>query len=356
MTLRTHTTEAKQKPTEGRPVMIKKVLVGDVRDRLTEIPDSSVDCIVTSPPYFRLRNYQHDAQLGLEAHVDMWVEELRSIGTELSRVLKPSGSLWLNLGDSYSRTKSAGAPNKSLLLAPEKVALAFQQDGWILPNKVIWAKSNPLPSSVGDRLSCTYEIVYFFTKSSRYFFDLDAIRERPSQLTAGSSPDPVARARYLRDRRLIKADRTVESWRGPLANTNSGLDALKAQGLGAHPLGKNPGDVWRLATSNYRSIHHATFPPSLVERPIQATCPERVCADCGEPWTRTRAHSVGHLALLGDIKAQCKCEAGSKPGVVLDPFIGSGTTALAAEAMSRDWIGIEINKDFARLATRRIEA
>ena len=340
-----------------------RVLEGDARDRLQEIPDESVDCIVTSPPYFRLRNYRHDAQLGLEAHVDMWVDELVGIARELRRCLKSSGSFWLNLGDSYSRGQTFGAAAKSLLLAPERLALALVADGWILRSKVIWAKTNPLPSSTKDRLSCSYEVVYFFTKSPHYFFDLDAIRVQPKGGNTGASAEVGARRRYVSARSIKDrgADErrsvlgTDDSWRGPLANTNSGLADFKARGLGAHPLGKNPGDVWSMATSNYRSAHHATYPPSLVERPIKATCPEKVCAKCGEPWTRTVGRSIGHLAVVGELKARCGCHEDSTPGVVLDPFLGSGTTAVVAEQLGRRWIGIEVNPEFAALAVKRVE-
>lgn len=134
-----------------------KVLVGDVREMLPAIPDSSVDCVITSPPYFRLRNYDATGQIGLEPTIDDWVKALRGILAEVARVLKPTGSLWLNLGDSYSRQPRDGADTKSLLLGPERVALAMIEDGWVIRSKVIWAKSNPMPTSVRDRLSCTWE-------------------------------------------------------------------------------------------------------------------------------------------------------------------------------------------------------
>jgi site-specific DNA-methyltransferase (adenine-specific) len=399
MTIRAHTSTTKarqpseaasgltEEPAEGltaRSSAKGKLLIGDARDHLRRLASNSIDCAVTSPPYFRLRNYQHEAQLGLEAHVDMWVEELRLLLREVRRVLKPSGSLWLNVGDSYSRGESYGAPTKSLLLAPERLALALVADGWVLRSKVVWAKTNPVPSSVQDRLSCTHEVIYFLTKSPKYFFDLDAIRQQPKSAPPGLPADELARARYTdarvlmntaterrsnKGRRIGSSEQSnqrsnepsgtnelkaVEDWRGPLANTNDGLKSYKPHGLGAHPLGKNPGDVWSMATSSYRSEHHATYPPQLVERPLKATCPEKICARCLEPWTRTRTRSLGHLAVVGELEARCRCSASTKPGVVLDPFLGSGTTAVVAEALGRDWVGIEVSPVFAGIATERI--
>jgi DNA modification methylase len=285
-----------------------RILVGDVREMLDVLPSQSVDCIVTSPPYFRLRNYGEDRQIGLEHHVDSWVDELRLVARGLHRVLKDGGSFWLNLGDTYSRNPGDGAPPKSLVLAPERLATALVADGWVLRNKVIWSKPNPMPTSVRDRLSCTWEVVYFFVKAKRYHFDLDAIRV-PHRRRAQSSPATGKR----------KAAWSVPpEWRGPSAGTNGGLDRLKASGLPGHPLGKNPGDVWTLPTASYRGAHHAVFPVALAERPILASCPPG--------------------------------------GMVLDPFMGSGTTAIAAEKHGRQWTGIELNPDFAALAHDRIAA
>jgi hypothetical protein len=134
-----------------------EILVGDARSRLTKLPAASVDCIITSPPFFRLRDYQTEGQLGLEDSVAEWVEGLRSVLLEVMRVLKPTGSVWLNLGDSYSRHDRFGAPSKSLLLGPERLALALISDGWTIRNKLVWAKTNNMPSSVGDRLTCKWE-------------------------------------------------------------------------------------------------------------------------------------------------------------------------------------------------------
>ncbi len=322
-----------------------QLLVGDARELLRAVASASVDTVITSPPYYALRNYATDGQIGLEPNVNAWVSELRAVLREVGRVLKPTGSLWLNLGDTYSHHERTGAPPKSVLLGPERVALAMLEDGWTIRSKVVWAKTNSMPTSVRDRLSCTYEVLYFATRSRKYFFDLDAIRVPHRSTMSGPSAAAAARAKWTKR----------PAWSGPLAGNNYGLDGLKAVGLSGHPLGKNPGDVWSLPTSNFRGAHHAMFPIDLITRPLLASCPERVCARCGVPWERERTQRLGQLAVLGELQAQCACEAETRPGLVLDPFIGAGTVAVAAEQHARDWLGIELNPDFAALATERIE-
>ena len=324
------------------PVPRNVVLIGDARHRLRELPAASVDSVITSPPYFRLRDYGIDGQIGLEPHVDGWVTELRRVLQETARVLKPTGSLWLNLGDAYSRHPSHGAPPKSLLLGPERVALGLIRDGWVIRNKVIWAKTNPMPASVKDRLACTWEVIYFATRSARYFFDLDSVRiaHRSTRHPAGTPP---ARKRGRPE------------WAGPLAGDHSGLEALKAQGRSGHPLGKNPGDVWRLPTAGYRGAHFATFPQRLIERPILATCPEKTCSHCGLPWQRQAHRQLGALAVRGELAPRCTCKADSRPGLILDPFMGAGTVAITARNHGRDWLGIELNPEFVTLTEQRLD-
>lgn len=338
-------------PTTPAPILrTNRILIGDVREKLIELPDATIDTVITSPPYFRLRNYQSDRQIGLESHVDAWVDELRSVFKQLHRVLKPTGSVWLNLGDTYSLGERDGASTKSLLLAPERLALALQNDGWVLRNKVIWAKPNPMPSSVQDRLSCTHEVVYFFTKNKHYFFNLDAIRVPH---TSGRATRHDTRREGIRSSQPSWS--VPEQWRGPSSGSNTGLTRLKASGLPGHPLGKNPGDVWSIATAGYRGAHHAVFPEKLIQRPLLATCPEKVCAGCGVPWRRGPPTKEGGLSEIGALSKSCHCDdEKTKPGVVLDPFMGSGTTAVVAERLGREWIGVEVNADFAELARVRI--
>ncbi len=319
---------------------LNQILVGDAAPTLRKLPDGCVDCVVTSPPYFQLRNYQHAGQIGLEDQVEQWVERLRDVLAEIARVLVPTGTVWLNVGDNYS-TGSKGAPAKSLLLGPERLALTLMEDDWIVRNKIIWAKRNPMPSPSRDRLAPTWEAVYLLVRQRDYFFDLDAIRvphktaKKPATAKRGWSVPPA--------------------WR-VTATSNSGLDALNAEGRVGHPLGKNPGDVWRLSTASYRGQHHAVFPAALAERPIKAGSPARRCIRCQSPWRRPKLQRLGHLAVRRELQPSCQCGARWQPGVVLDPFMGSGTTAIVAEALSRNWLGIELNPAFARLAEERIAA
>jgi site-specific DNA-methyltransferase (adenine-specific) len=302
------------------------VLAGDVRKVLADLPAESIDSVVTSPPYFQLRDYGMSKQMGLESTVDEWVDELRLVMGGIARVLKPTGSVWLNLSDTFSRHQRYGAPAKSLLLGPERLALALIEDGWTIRNKVVWAKSNTMPTSVRDRLSCTWEAIYLLTRNGSYHFDLDAIRiphRSERKKTAGSrGPSNLASTR--------------PDWAGPLAGNNAGLSRLKAQGLVGHPLGKNPGDVWMMSASNFRGQHFATFPPALVTRPLLATCPERTCTSCGKPWEREPSLKDRQLVLRRALLPTCDCQADWQQGLVLDPFFGSGTTGLVAEKHQRD--------------------
>lgn len=296
--------------------------------------------VLTSPPYFRLRDYGASGQLGLEGHVDDWVAALTAVSRQLQRVLVPSGTFWLNVGDTYATHPSQGAPAKSLTLAPERLVLALQRDGWIVRNKIVWAKTNPMPTSVRDRLACTYEVIYVFARAPRYFFDLDAVRVPHRSQTASRSP--------------VVSSRPREIWRGPNGDDAAGLARMKAAGRVGHPLGKNPGDVWQLATSNFRGDHHATYPVALAARAIHAGCPEARCLRCRAPWRRRVIRALGGQATRATLGPTCDCDAASEPGLVLDPFIGSGSTAIAAEQLHRDWLGIELNATFAALAQNRI--
>lgn len=320
-----------------------QIVLGDALERLQQFPDASIDSVITSPPYFSLRDYGADGQLGLEGHVDQWVEQLVAISEQVARVLVPTGTYWLNLGDTYSSQPLQGAKRKSLLMAPERVAIRLQQEGWIIRNKIVWAKPNPMPSSIRDRLNCTHEVIYVFAKQPRYFFDLDAIRvpHRTASSKAGSKKPLAAH---------------TESWRGPNSMPTKGLRGIKASGSVGHPLGKNPGDVWTIAPGGYRSAHHAIYPLALADRMVAASCPEARCTRCHLPWQRPVIRGLGRTATRAALAPTCKCDAGSEPGLVLDPFMGSGTTAVAAENLRRDWLGIELNPEFADAARARITA
>jgi DNA modification methylase len=348
---------------DGNPppeVPRRQLLIGDAIEQLRTLPTSSIDCVITSPPFYMLRNYGVDQQIGLERDVDGWVERLRSVMGEVARVLKPVGSLWLNLGDSYSRHLNYGAAPKGLLCAPERLLLALSRDGWLVRNKVIWAKPNPMPASVADRLNTTYEVVYFLVRQPRYEFNLDAIREPHRTKGARSASTPLGKA---------------PTWAGPLAGSQDGLRRARAAGQPGHPLGKNPGDVWSIATQGFRGAHFATFPEQLIYRPLLATCPEAICTRCGLAWRRqATVHRDEATAPAGrdDFVWRdpsrwltyreagplegCGCGADTQSGVVLDPFFGSGTVGVVAERLGRDWVGIELNPSYGELALERLEA
>ncbi|MGL4299653.1 MAG: DNA-methyltransferase [Candidatus Neomicrothrix subdominans] len=331
-----------------------EILVGDALTRLRELPNASVDCVVTSPPYFRLRNYGVNGQLGLEGHVNGWVDGLREVLAECGRVLVPTGTLWLNLGDSYSTHPREGAGRKSLVMGPERLALALIGDGWIIRNKIVWAKTNTIPTSVRDRLATKHEVIYLLTRSPRYYFDLDTIREphvsRPPKHPAGRG----SRRRKGAAGPPGRTDSTRPAWLGPNSDSDLGLAALHAAGIVGHPLGKNPGDVWQLAVSRYRGAHFATYPEPLIERILQAGCPRMRCSKCRKPWTRVLVRS-GQEATRKPPRPTCTCDAQAEPGLVLDPFLGSGTTAVVARKLGIDWLGIELNPEYVALAKERIK-
>jgi hypothetical protein len=184
-----------------------------------------------------------------------------------------------------------------------------------------------MPSSVTDRLTLTYEVIYFLVRSPKYFFDLDAIRE-PHRSSAAK------RARVPQQQAPV--------WAGPLAASRNGLGRARDTGVPGHPLGKNPGDVWQIATRGFRGAHFATFPPELVRRPILATCPAVVCTACMQ----------GQKVATGTL--QCACHAPARSGIVLDAFFGTGTVGLVARDLGRDWLGIELNPAYVRLAEQRL--
>lgn len=350
-------------PTPPVEIPRRTILLGDALTRLKDLPPSSIDCCITSPPYYALRDYFVPGQIGLEPTVDNWVGDLAAVMAEVGRVLKPAGSLWLNLGDSFSRHPKFGAPAKSMLAAPERLLLALMKDGWIVRGKVIWSKPNALPNSVADRPNVTYEVVYFLVRAPRYFFDLDAIRE-PHRSRAGH--------------RGSSGKDQLPAWAGPLASgSQDGLRRFRPPGQPGHPLGKNPGSVWTIPTKGFRGPHFATFPPELIRRPILASCPEAICTRCGTPWKRqvsvrritvanppTRPMPADRNVMrfkgywntvrnLGDF-VPCGCGASTVPGVVLDPFMGAGTVAVVAEQLGRDWLGVEISPEYRDLAMKRI--
>jgi DNA modification methylase len=295
-----------------------QLLIGDAAAVLRTLPDDSVDMVFTSPPYYQLRHYgigASDGELGQEASIDQWVAALAIVVKQCARVLTPTGTLWLNVGDTYSTGPGDGAGRKSLLLGPSRLALRLTQEGLLLRNDIVWYKTNHLPHSVRDRLTPAWEHVFLFAKQPDYYFNLDAIREPHSSQPRHPTARPQNRrdSRRPGDRAGLSRHRTLGSY---------GLAAMNAAGRVGHPLGKNPGDVWSIGTSRYRGAHRATMPVELARRAIQAACPAR--------------------------------RLDRTPGIVLDPFLGSGTTAVAAVDLRRDWLGIELNQSYAEQAVERI--
>ena len=297
-----------------------RLLVGDAQTILRTLPDESIDCVVTSPPYYQLRDYDNQPkQIGHEPEVRGWVESLTNVFIEIQRVLKPTGTAWLNLADTYSRHERQGARRKSLLFGPERLLLALAAHGWIVRNKIVWAKTNPMPHSVRDRLTVTWEYLYLLTKTEKgYWFDLDAIRVPHRS-------------------RSHRPSLTATNWSGGYGGSHDGITKMKQAGRVGHPKGKNPGDVWQFAKAAHRGAHSATFPEKLVETPILAGCPPTTCRQCGFP--------------------TCNHAPDRQPGLVLDPFIGTGTTARIAHRFGRDWLGIDLtDRHFSAPADSNREA
>lgn len=332
-----------------QPIARNRIIVGDALNVLRTLPDESVDMIFTSPPYYNLRDYgigKRRSELGQEASIDQWADNLTAVAREAWRVLVPTGSLWLNVGDTYSPGARHGAERKSLLLGPQRLALRLVRGGWLLRNWIIWAKRNHLPSPVADRLTPAHEALLMLTKQGNYYFDLNVIR------VPHTSAPPPAPSRSRRTAGTGPKNRTDSRRPGDTLLGSKGLKAMRTQGRVGHLRGKNPGDVWQFNTSQYRGAHRATMPVELARRAIAAACPELRCTICRRPWRREQVREVGHAAL----RPTCLCEADVERGIVLDPFMGSGTTAVAAEQLGRDWLGIELNPDYAAEAMERIKA
>jgi len=325
------------------------ILKGDCREVLRTLPDESVHCVVTSPPYFGLRDYGVAGQIGLEPTPDAFVAELVAVFSEVHRVLRVDGTLWLNLGDSYARDSGKGQHKpgdsgkqnyiiergngrasvqidlrsetqgssdgkvgrgaraavrnggsslkpKDLIGIPWMVAFALRADGWYLRQDIIWSKPNPMPESVQDRCTKAHEYLFLLSKSERYHYDAAAIAEASA---------------YPGDNRASRPD------------TRKAIDPMCMDGGSrartGNPIGdtRNRRSVWEVTTAPFSEAHFATFPPALIEPCILAGCP--------------------------------------KGGVVLDPFGGAGTTGLVADRLGRDAILIELNPEYAAMAERRIK-
>jgi DNA modification methylase len=347
-----------------------QIIIGDARERLKDLPDGSVHCCVTSPPYFGLRDYGVDGQMGLEATPDEFVAGLITLFREVRRVLRDDGTLWLNLGDSYTGSGKGGNPEagkqatnkgsqsvgvlygktgetarraavtnvtrkdfdlgpKQLLGIPWRVAFALQADGWWLRQDIIWSKPNPMPESVRDRCTKAHEYLFLLSKGPRYHYDADAIAE-PVTLSTVARLSQNVEAQAGSERVPGKTNGTMKAvgrggknaFRGQGSNRDSERGVANRDGRDMRDIGasdtRNKRSVWDVATQPFSGAHFATFPPALIEPCILAGCP--------------------------------------KGGTVLDPFGGAGTTGLVADRLGRDAILIELNPEYADLARDRLRS
>lgn len=313
---------------------LNSIYLGDAKDVLSKFPDKSIDCCITSPPYYGLRDYGIDGQVGLEASPEAYIENLVFIFREVWRVLKDEGTLWVNIGDSYAggsgrwggtknlsglQSGSKGSisqiqhtkpwkhntiKSKDLIGIPWSLAFALRADGWYLRQDIIWNKPNPMPESIKDRCTKSHEYIFMLSKKPKYYYDIDSIREPHTSL------DDL-------HRRLRNGK---EEWKTVKASAGSPYamnGTSRSRRIMYHPLGRNKRTVWTVPLSHSKEAHFAIYPEQLIEDCIKAGCPSG--------------------------------------GVVLDPFIGSGTTALVALKNGREYIGIELNPEYIEIAERRIE-
>ena len=344
--------------------MINQILIGDVLEKLKEIPDQYVNTVVTSPPYWGLRDYGVDGQIGLEKTPEEYVEKMVSVFQEVRRVLRDDGTLWLNLGDSYaqkggrqvsdeeyekkreraeltgcnvggwgaSKKRGQGASGraantavnglkpKDLVGIPWMVAFALRADGWYLRQDIIWHKPNPMPESVTDRCTKAHEYIFLLSKSRQYYYDADAIREPAKSITKkmpdGLDAGPGAHGSFHRNGR--ERGKKTDKQRGHgrrHAGFNDRWDLMTKEEQCS--IGRNKRSVWTVSTKPFPGAHFATFPPDLIDPCILAGCPY--------------------------------------DGLVLDPFFGSGSVGLVALKNARHYIGIELNPEYAEMARNRIE-
>ena len=361
------------------------ILQGDCIETLQKLDDKSINTCITSPPYWGLRNYNdEEKQLGMEDTPEEFVDNLVKVFREVKRILRDDGTVWLNLGDSYSsggrttttnqslrgdkdygvtRPKpSKGIKPKDLIGIPWRVALALQQDGWYLRQDIIWHKPNPMPESVKDRCTKAHEYIFLLSKNPKYYFDNEAIKEDSKY--------------HGKDKRSDKGNIRYEGKR------TSNKDTKAQQSFVTINPKKNKRSVWTITTKPFKGAHFATFPMDLIEPCVLAGCPEKICVDCGKSYERVMQRpkqlevernkrsglddrKVGGVLDkynrenppidLG-LQKQCDCETNeTKAGTVLDPFGGSGTTGIVAVNHNRHAVLCELNQEYIDLAKKRIE-
>jgi len=371
--------------------MTIKLIYGlDVLNGLKQLDDESVDCVITSPPYFGLRDYQTNGQIGLEKSLNEYIGKILLVTLELKRVLKKTGTMFWNHGDSYGtgsgsgirtgkqatnrgscqkngKSKVAGYQKCLLLQNFRLVQRMIDEQSWILRNILIWHKPNAMPSSVKDRFSVDFEPVFFFSKSRKYFFE--------QQFEPYTEP-----LNRWRGNELKASGKSI--W-----DEGTGQSTYRDRNMRPNVNGRNKRCVWSIPTKPFSGAHFATFPPALIDPMIRSGCPEFICKKCkkarekiieysggtiGRSWHDHKADKEkGMLQTHSSIGLQkneagesyqriekglsdCKCNVGFKPGVVLDPFGGSGTVAEVAMKLGRDSILIDLNKDYEKLAREKL--
>jgi len=270
------------------------ILIGDAKEKLKELETESIQSVITSPPYWGLRDYGNDEQIGQEETPDKYINNMVEVFNNVLRVLKKDGTLWLNIGDSYSsiRNEKIGVKKKDLVGIPWMLAFALRKNGWYLRQDIIWAKPNPMPESVRDRCTKSHEYIFMLTKSEKYYYDHNAIRE--PRTSVGSNHQFGGKKYNDPDNPIYGSIQSVYESDGK----------------------RNKRDVWSITTQPFKDAHFAVMPEALVEPCILA---------------------------------------GSKvDDLILDPFAGSGTVGVVAKKHNRKFIGIELNPDYAKIANDRI--
>lgn len=369
---------------------VNKIIQGEALEVLKTLPDCSIDMVMTSPPYWGLRDYQIEKQLGLETDFNDYVQRLVDIFREVKRVLKDAGTIYVNLGDTYmphngtrGNKTTAGADTlrkdtdneqlapkhkkmmnvraKSLCNIPHRFAIAMCDDGWILRNTIIWHKPNCMPSSIKDRYTVDFENIFFFSKQERYYHQPQFSSAQGKKSGNSTKQKWQDESGFQIRKGFVKASDVI--WDKRLKRA-----------------------VWKIPSKPFPEAHFATYPEALCETPIKAGCPEAICKKCGKPreliieskggtigksWHDHSNDLVdgmtridyGSLASAGDKPYQrvkkgytdCGCNAGFEPGIVLDPFMGAGTTALVALKLHKSFLGVELNPKYIDIANARIK-
>ena len=389
-----------------------RIIVGDTRTVLPSIPDDTFHCVVTSPPYWNLRDYEHPDALGSEETLAEYVEAVASVFDEVRRVLRPDGSMWLNLGDAWANDskwggtgwaslnpgdrpqgrRRSGLKPKDQMFLPHRIAIAMQERKWFFRDTAIWHKSNPLVGSARDRPTHAFEYVFLATKEPRYWYDdvptMEAAKEGVNPRTPSSwanSPNFHGRDPRYKDRSNGAERRSVKTRKRGVPPGDNRYQSNHLS-LDDYPRGlRRMRNVWTIPTAQFKGPHFATFPLELVRRGIVSSTSERgVCPACGAQWNRIservyeeegrttngprsedrREESPGFdvRRIIGRVvthgwEPSCDCDAGEPvPATVFDPFGGVGTTALMASRLQRDSTIIELNPKYADLAVGRLEA